>query len=109
MINDILNEADGKMGKSVDATREEFAAIRAGKTIDNSDYMCKSTLMAIMGRIAMPSLIMQAASPSLGALLIDVFRTDGALAALFVLAIVNVALVAVLYTILLKRGHLQGP
>ena len=31
MINDILNEADGKMDKSVEATREEFAAIRAGR------------------------------------------------------------------------------
>ena len=31
MINDILNEADGKMEKSVEATREEFAAIRAGR------------------------------------------------------------------------------
>ena len=31
MINDILNEADGKMDKSVDATREEFATIRAGR------------------------------------------------------------------------------
>jgi ribosome recycling factor len=31
VINDILNEADGKMAKSVDATREEFAAIRAGR------------------------------------------------------------------------------
>ena len=31
MINDILNEADSKMDKSVDATREEFAAIRAGR------------------------------------------------------------------------------
>ena len=31
MINDILNEADQKMGKSVEATREEFAAIRAGR------------------------------------------------------------------------------
>jgi len=31
VINDILNEADGKMGKSVEATREEFAAIRAGR------------------------------------------------------------------------------
>ena len=31
MINDILNEADQKMSKSVDATREEFAAIRAGR------------------------------------------------------------------------------
>ncbi len=31
MINDTLNEADSKMGKSVEATREEFAAIRAGR------------------------------------------------------------------------------
>ena len=31
MINDTLNEADQKMGKSVEATREEFAAIRAGR------------------------------------------------------------------------------
>ncbi|WP_200954688.1 MULTISPECIES: ribosome recycling factor [unclassified Nocardioides] len=30
-MNDTLNEADHKMGKSVDATREEFAAIRAGR------------------------------------------------------------------------------
>ena len=31
MINEILNEADGKMNKSVEATREEFATIRAGR------------------------------------------------------------------------------
>jgi ribosome recycling factor len=31
VINDILNEADTKMAKSVDSTREEFAAIRAGR------------------------------------------------------------------------------
>jgi ribosome recycling factor len=31
VINDILNEADGKMDKSVEAAREEFAAIRAGR------------------------------------------------------------------------------
>jgi ribosome recycling factor len=31
VINDILAEADQKMDKSVDATREEFAAIRAGR------------------------------------------------------------------------------
>jgi ribosome recycling factor len=31
VINDILNEADGKMDKSVEATREQFAAIRAGR------------------------------------------------------------------------------
>jgi myo-inositol 2-dehydrogenase / D-chiro-inositol 1-dehydrogenase len=31
---------------------ELFAAIRAGKRIDNSQYMAKSTMMAIMGRMA---------------------------------------------------------
>ncbi|WP_344735483.1 ribosome recycling factor [Nocardioides fonticola] len=30
-MNDILNETDTKMDKSVDSTREEFAAIRAGR------------------------------------------------------------------------------
>ncbi|WP_296605830.1 ribosome recycling factor [Nocardioides sp.] len=30
-MNDILHEADSKMDKSVEATREEFAAIRAGR------------------------------------------------------------------------------
>ncbi|MGI8644949.1 MAG: ribosome recycling factor [Nocardioides sp.] len=30
-MNDILNEADDKMDKSVQSTREEFAAIRAGR------------------------------------------------------------------------------
>jgi predicted dehydrogenase len=31
---------------------ELIAGIRAGKPINNGDYMCKSTLMAIMGRMA---------------------------------------------------------
>jgi ribosome recycling factor len=31
VIKDILHEADGKMDKSVESTREEFAAIRAGR------------------------------------------------------------------------------
>ncbi|NLS96942.1 MAG: Gfo/Idh/MocA family oxidoreductase [Planctomycetaceae bacterium] len=31
---------------------EMFAAIRAGKCINNGDYMCQSTLIAIMGRTA---------------------------------------------------------
>jgi ribosome recycling factor len=31
VIKDILNEADAKMDKSVESTREEFAAIRAGR------------------------------------------------------------------------------
>ncbi len=32
--------------------KEMFEAIRAGKTINNGDYMTKSTMMAIMGRMA---------------------------------------------------------
>lgn len=35
MINSILNETDAKMDKSVDSTREEFAAIRAGRAHPN--------------------------------------------------------------------------
>jgi ribosome recycling factor len=31
VINDILDEADDKMGKSVEAAREDFASIRAGR------------------------------------------------------------------------------
>ena len=31
MINEVLNEAEDKMSKSVESTREEFAAIRAGR------------------------------------------------------------------------------
>ena len=31
---------------------EMFAAIRSGRPIDNGDYMCRSTLMALMGRMA---------------------------------------------------------
>jgi ribosome recycling factor len=31
VINDVLNEADQKMDKSVEATREEFSALRAGR------------------------------------------------------------------------------
>jgi ribosome recycling factor len=31
VINDILNEADAKMAKSVDATKEDFNTIRAGR------------------------------------------------------------------------------
>ena len=29
-----------------------FAAIRAGKAINNGDYMCQSTLIGILGRTA---------------------------------------------------------
>ncbi|WP_442579234.1 MFS transporter [Mesorhizobium sp. ASY16-5R] len=59
---------------------------------------------SIMGRIAMPSLIIQAASPSLGAFLIDGFGADGAIAALFVVALLNVLFVAVLFVLLRRRA-----
>jgi len=43
-------------GKDRDMYQNEhdamFAAIRAGKVINNGDYMCKSTMMALMGRMA---------------------------------------------------------
>jgi ribosome recycling factor len=35
VINDILKDADSKMDKSVESTREEFAAIRAGRANPN--------------------------------------------------------------------------
>jgi predicted MFS family arabinose efflux permease len=46
----------------------------------------------IMGRLAMPSLIAQAAAPTLGALLIQAFGIDVALSAVVLAAIVNVGL-----------------
>jgi MFS family permease len=58
---------------------------------------------AIMGRIAMPSLIMQAASPSLGALLIEQFGINGALAAVFAVALLNLLFVIVLFMLLRQR------
>jgi hypothetical protein len=57
-----------------------------------------------MGRIAMPSLIGQAASPSVGAMLIDNLGANGALAALFAVAVVNVLLVILLFAFLPKQG-----
>ena len=46
----------GKDDESDDMYQNEhdelFASIRKGEPIDNSDYMCKSTLMAIMARMA---------------------------------------------------------
>lgn len=61
---------------------------------------------SIMGRIAMPSLIAQAASPSLGAYLIERFGADATLLALFVAAVVDVVLVAATYGLLRKRDRL---
>ena len=44
---------EGKMRGMYQAEHDEmFAAIRAGKPINNGEYMCNSTLMALMGRMA---------------------------------------------------------
>jgi len=55
---------------------------------------------ALMGRIAMPSLIGQAASPLLGAVLIGTLGANGALAAIFAVSLVNVLLVIILFGVL---------
>lgn len=60
---------------------------------------------AIMGRIAMPSLIAQAAAPSLGALLMERLGADDALAVLFAMALANVALVVALQILLARRNR----
>jgi MFS family permease len=51
----------------------------------------------VMGRIAMPSLIAQAAAPTIGALLLKTGGPDGALAAFFAVAAGNALLAGVLY------------
>lgn len=57
----------------------------------------------IMGRIAMPSLIVQAASPLLGAMLIQNLHAIGTLGILFIIALANVVLVVVLFILLRRR------
>jgi myo-inositol 2-dehydrogenase/D-chiro-inositol 1-dehydrogenase len=43
----------GKQRDMYQAEHDEmFAALRAGKRLDNGDYMCKSTMMALLGRMA---------------------------------------------------------
>jgi MFS family permease len=53
----------------------------------------------LMGRLAMPSLIAQAAAPSAGALLIDHAGTSGMLTVLLGLALLNLVLVAALFAL----------
>jgi myo-inositol 2-dehydrogenase / D-chiro-inositol 1-dehydrogenase len=44
---------EGKMRDMYQTEHDEmFAAIRQGRRIDNSEYMCNSTMMALMGRMA---------------------------------------------------------
>jgi len=58
---------------------------------------------AIMGRIAMPSLLAQAAAPSLGAILMEHFGASATLGALFGAAVFNVLIVIVLFTLLRRE------
>jgi hypothetical protein len=57
----------------------------------------------IMGRIAMPSLIAQAAAPSIGALLLEAAGQGGALATLLAAAAFNVLLVGGLFAMTRSR------
>jgi MFS family permease len=60
----------------------------------------------VMGRIAMPSPIAQAAAPSIGAALIEAGGVDGALWIFLVAAVCNALLAASLFLMLQKRvGH----
>jgi MFS family permease len=63
---------------------------------------------AIMGRIAMPSLIAQAISPSFGALLMERFGANGMLPALFVAAIADLLLVIALFGCLTRQISLTA-
>ena len=63
----------------------------------------EASYAAIMGRIAMPSFLAQAAAPSLGALLMERLGPLGTLETLFAVAVANVVLVLVLLAILPRR------
>jgi MFS family permease len=60
----------------------------------------EASYAAIMGRIAMPSFLAQAAAPSLGALLMERLGPLGTLETLFAVAVANVVLVLALLVIL---------
>jgi len=61
----------------------------------------------LMGRLAMPSLIAQAAAPSLGALLLEHFGAYDTLATLSGLALINVALACALGWLVFGRRRFQ--
>jgi MFS family permease len=63
----------------------------------------------IMGRIAMPSLIAQAAAPSIGTALIESGGVDGAMAVFVASAVVNVMLASSLFLMLRSSSRTQLP
>ncbi|MES0129431.1 MFS transporter [Mesorhizobium sp. M0029] len=66
-----------------------------------------SAYAKLMGRLAMPSLIAQAAAPSIGALLLERGGAHGTLAVLLSLAILNVVLACSLGWMIFRRRALQ--
>jgi MFS family permease len=65
----------------------------------------------VMGRLAMPSLIAQAAAPSIGAALLGGFGADGTLATLMAVAAVNFILAIIMFVSLKQPGtrhHSRG-
>jgi len=60
----------------------------------------------LMGKLAFPSLIVQALAPSAGALLIDASGADTTIAILTLLALINLVLIGVLW--LVCRMHIQS-
>jgi MFS family permease len=63
----------------------------------------KDGYAVLMGRLAMPTLIAQAASPFLGALLLDRFGTTATLAGLCAAAVVNIGLAVALVPFARRR------
>jgi MFS family permease len=59
---------------------------------------------AMMGRLAMPSLIAQAAAPSVGAALLGAYGADGTLATLTAVAVVNFILAIAMFVSLGRSG-----
>jgi len=58
----------------------------------------------LMGKLAFPSLIIQALSPSLGALMIDAYGPDATIGVLTMFALANVLLIALLWWICRQRA-----
>jgi hypothetical protein len=57
----------------------------------------------LMGRLAFPSLIVQALAPSAGALLIEASGADAAIDVLTILALINVVLIGLLWLVCRPR------
>jgi MFS family permease len=60
----------------------------------------------LMGRLGFPSLIVQALAPSAGALLVEHSGVDATIAALTVLAVINVVFIAVLWSLCRPRASI---